>query len=176
MPGNPSTSFPTFPGFPAFPFAPVSAFTPFAPFAPFASLASFNPLAQLPQFATLDQDVVKSWYKFVGLNTDFTKSMTEEAQFDWASWFVPQDPEEMVARQWTSQMPFLSIPLHYATSMMELGAATQRAWMDAWGRMLNVPGLAAEAGEAVGEAADAITDVPASSIRETPKPRKDRAH
>ncbi|WP_216643995.1 polyhydroxyalkanoate granule-associated phasin [Cupriavidus pauculus] len=147
MPSNPTTFWATW---------AMPATFPFPAFAPFG-----------------DAKVMETWQKFMGLNTDFTKSMTEEAQFDWASFFVPQDPEELYARQWNNQMPLLSIPLHYASAMMELGAATQRAWMDAWGHMLGMPALATAATDA---AADAVVDVPAAQVRETPRPRKPAAH
>ncbi|MEN7530271.1 hypothetical protein [Cupriavidus sp. DL-D2] len=170
MPSNSTQSFPAFPGWPMAPFAfpqfaqfpQVPQFT--APLA--ASLTPFNP------FVPFDNTVLNSWYKFVGLNTDFAKSMSEEAQFDWASLFVPQDPEDLYARQLTNQIPFLSIPLHYATSMMELGAATQRAWVDAWGHLLNLPVLTAttESPE------NGVKDVPAAQVRETPRSRKERPH
>lgn len=143
---------------------------------PFASYA-FAPFAQ---FVPFDQKLLENWQKFMGLNSDFTRAMTEEAQFDWASCFVPQDPEEFYARQWTSQMPMMSIPLHYATAMLELGAATQRAWMDAWGHMLGLPALLPAMPvmpdvAAVATASGDVVDVPAVKIRE-PRGRKDSAH
>ena len=132
-------------------------------------------------FASFDDKMIENWQKLMGLNTDFTKSIVEEAQFDWASCFVPQDPEELYARQWTSQMPLLSIPLHYATAMLELSAATQRAWMDAWGHMLGLPVLLPAMPvmpdvTAVATASGEVVDVPAVQVRETARPRKNGSH
>jgi len=129
----------------------------------------------------LDDKMIENWRKLMGLNTDFAKSWTDEAQFDWASCFVPQEPEELYARQWTNQMPFLSIPMHYATAMLELGAATQRAWMDGWGRLLGLPVLLPALPvmpdiAAVATSEGEIVDVPAVAVRETPHPRKGKAH
>lgn len=142
----------------------------------------------LQAFGQIDDKMIENWQKFMGLNSDFAKSMVSEAQFDWASCFVPQDPEELYARQWTNQMPMLSIPLHYATAMMELGAATQRAWMDAWGRMLGWPMLLPDLavmpnadapgtdGPNGANGASGVEDVPAANIRETPRSRKSTSH
>lgn len=133
------------------------------------------------QAFAFDDQFVANWQKLMGLNTDFTTSMMQEAQFDWASCFVPQEPEELYARQWASQMPLLSMPMHYVTAMLELGAATQRTWMDTWGRMLGLPTLfeavpvmpdVSAAATASGE----VVDVPAVDIQETPRPRKARPH
>lgn len=132
-------------------------------------------------FASFDDKMFDSWRKLMGLNTDFAQSMMEETQFDWASCFMPQDPEEFYVRQWSSQIPLLSIPLRYATAMVELGAATQRYWMDAWGHVLGIPMLLppmpATADVAAAAAHDGdVEDVPAAAIRETPHPRKSKPH
>lgn len=130
-------------------------------------------------FSSFDDKMLENWRKLMGLNTDFTRSMIEETQFDWASCFMPQDPEELYARQWSCQMPLMSIPMHYATAMLELGAATQRAWMDAWGHMLGMPALLPAMPvmpdvAAVATKSGEVVDVPAVTIRETPRPRKPR--
>ncbi len=132
-------------------------------------------------FASIDDTMLENWRKMMGLNTDFTRSMFEETQFDWMSCFMPQDPEELYVRQWGNQMPMMSIPMHYATAMLELGAATQRAWMDAWGHMLGMPALLPALPvmpdiAAVATKSGEVVDVPAVAIRETPHPRKPRAH
>ncbi|SDC62962.1 Phasin protein [Cupriavidus sp. YR651] len=132
-------------------------------------------------FGALDDQLLDNWRKMMGLNSDFAKSWIDETQFDWAACFMPQDPEEFYARQWTSQMPLMSIPLHYATAMLELGAASQRAWVDAWGRLLGVPILLPAMPvmpdiAAVATASGDVVDVPAVTVRETPQPRKNKAH
>ncbi|MCM3607821.1 polyhydroxyalkanoate granule-associated phasin [Cupriavidus pauculus] len=139
------------------------------------------PAFTLQAFVPFDNSLLENWQKMMGLNTDFTTSMMQEAQFDWASCFMPQEPEELYARQWTSQIPMLSIPLHYATAMLELGAATQRMWMDAWGHLLGVPALLPAMPvmpdiAAVATASGDVIDVPAVQVRETPRARKSRPH
>ncbi|QWE96383.1 hypothetical protein [Cupriavidus sp. EM10] len=57
------------------------------PFQPFA----FPPAAFQP-FAAFDNKLLENWQKMMGLNADFSRSIVEETQFDWASYFVPQDP------------------------------------------------------------------------------------
>ena len=153
MPGNPTTFWASWP-------VPPFAYQAFAPF---------------------DEKMIENWQRLMGLNTDFTKSIVEETQFDWASCFMPQDPEELYARQWTNQMPMLSIPLHYATAMMELGAATQRAWMDAWGHFFGLPALLPAMPvmpdiAAVATSSGEVVDVPAVQVRETPRSRKSASH
>lgn len=132
-------------------------------------------------FASIDDTMLANWQKMMGLNSDFTRSIMEEAQFDWASCFMPQDPEELYARQWGNQMPMLSIPLHYATAMLELGAATQRAWIDAWGHLLGMPMLLPAMPvmpdiAAVATSSGEVVDVPAVTVRETPNGRKSKPH
>jgi len=132
-------------------------------------------------FMPIDDTLLEGWRKLMGLNNDFARSMFEEAQFDWASCLVAQEPEELYAREWSCQMPFLSIPMHYASAVIELTAATQRAWVDAWGHMLGLPmllpvmpgmpGMTAIT-TATATADTRVVDVPASAIRETPHPRK----
>ena len=143
---------------------------------PVASTLWPMPAFTFQAFASIDDTAIESWRKFMGLNADFTRSMFEETQFDWASCFVPQEPEELYARQWSSQFPFMSIPLHYATAMVELAAATQRAWMDSWGHMLGLPMLLPVMPVMSDIAAAApdgdVEDVPAAAIRETPRKGK----
>jgi hypothetical protein len=140
------------------------------------------PAFAFQSFVSIDDTLIESWRKFMGLNTDFVRSMFEEAQFDWASCLVAQEPEELYVREWSCQVPFLSIPMHYATAMLELAAATQRTWADAWGHMFGLPLLPADVAAVAAAAAAASTaganvvDVPASAIRETPHPRKDKAN
>lgn len=146
------------------------------PFQPFA----FPPAAFQP-FAAFDNKLLENWQKMMGLNADFSRSIVEETQFDWASCFMPQDPEELYARQWTSQMPLMSIPLHYANAMLELGAATQRAWMDAWGHWLGLPVLLPAMPvmpdvSAVPTPSGDVVDVPAVHVRETSRERKGNSH
>ncbi|KWW35592.1 hypothetical protein ACUXAV_002076 [Cupriavidus metallidurans] len=132
---------------------------------------------------SFDHTAMDGWHKFMGLNADFTRSMFEEVQFDWASCFVPQDPEDFYVREWSCQIPLLSIPLRYATAMIELTASTQRAWMDAWGHMFGLPVLptplslmpAAVTDMPAAAPSGEVEDVPAASIRETPHPRKGKA-
>lgn len=112
------------------------------------------------------QQLTENWSKLMGLNTDFARSMFDEARFDWASMFVVQDPESLYARQLTNQMPALAIPLHYVTAMMELGCASQRAWLDTWGHWFGMPGLLPAE-----PSASNVEDVPRHNIRETPHPR-----
>ncbi len=141
------------------------------------------PAFSFQAFVSLDDTTLKHWHKFLGLNADFARSMFEEAQFDWASCFVPQDPEDFYVREWSCQIPFLTIPLHYATAMVELAATTQRAWMDAWGHMFQLPTLLPPASllpavmaDVAATAPDGIVeDVPAAAIRETPHPRKGKS-
>lgn len=145
---------------------------------PFPAFSAFSAFPYQAAFG-FDDKLVENWRKMMGLNNDFAKSWFGEAQFDMASWFVPQDPEELYARQWTNQMPFLSIPLHYATAMLELGAATQRAWIDSWGRMFGATSLLPAMPVMPDIAAVAtpdgdVVDVPAVAIRETP--RKGKSH
>ncbi|KAI3590848.1 hypothetical protein D9X30_4333 [Cupriavidus sp. U2] len=145
------------------------------PFQPFAFPPAFQP------FATFDNKLLENWQKMMGLNADFSRSIVEETQFDWASCFMPQDPEELYARQWTSQMPLMSIPLHYANAMLELGAATQRAWMDALGHWLGVPVLLPAIPvmpdiAAVATAKGDVVDVPAVHVRESARERKGNSH
>jgi hypothetical protein len=128
----------------------------------------------------LDDKMIENWRKMMGLNADFAKSWMDEAQFDWASCFMPQDPEELYARQWTNQMPFFSIPMHYATAMLEQGAAMQRAWLDNWGRMFGMFGMPTLLPAmpvmpdiaAVATSEGDIVDVPAVTVRETPRKGK----
>ncbi|PLQ00742.1 phasin family protein [Cupriavidus pauculus] len=161
--------------------------TPWAiwPFQPFA----FPPAAFQP-FAAFDNKLLENWQKMMGLNADFSRSIAEETQFDWASCFMPQDPEELYARQWTNQMPMMSIPLHYMNAMLELGAATQRAWMDTWGHWLGLPALLPTMSmmpvmpvmpvmpdvSAAPTAKGDVVDVPAGRVRETPRERKGNSH
>lgn len=171
----------------------VWATWPFQPFAfPPAALPSAIPSAFPPafpaafsMFAPFDGKLLENWQKMMGLNADFTRSILEETQFDWTSCFVPQDPEELYARQWNNQMPLMSIPMHYASAMLELGVSTQRAWMDAWGHLLGMPALmpampwmpgAAAADAASDATADVAEDVPAAAVRETPRTRKSNSH
>jgi hypothetical protein len=135
-------------------------------------------------FVSIDDTLIESWRKLMGLNTDFVRSMLEEAQFDWASCLVAKEPEDLYVREWSCQAPFLTIPMHYATAMMELTAATQRAWVDAWGHMFGLPALlptmadftATAAAVTAGAAGLDVVDVPASAIRETPHPREGKTH
>jgi len=111
------------------------------------------------------QQFTESWARLMGLNTDFARSMFDEARFDWASMFVVQDPESAYVRQMTNQIPMLSIPLHYASALLELGCASQRAWLDTWGHWLGMPAILASASAA--ENGDGAEDVPQHAIRET---------
>lgn len=115
----------------------------------------------------------ENWARLMGLNTDFARSMFDEARFDWASMFVMQDPESLYVRQMTNQIPALTIPLHYASALLELGCASQRAWLDVWGHWLGLPAVLV-AGNADGD----VEDVPRHAIRETrhPRPRRSREH
>lgn len=77
-------------------------------------------------------------------------------------------------------MPFLSIPMHYATAMLEQGAAMQRTWLDSWGRMFGMFGLPTLLPAmpvmpdiaAVATSGGDIVDVPAVAVRETPRKGK----
>jgi hypothetical protein len=55
------------------------------------------PAFTLQAFVPFDNSLLENWQKMMGLNTDFTTSMMQEAQFDWASCFMPQEPEELYA-------------------------------------------------------------------------------
>ena len=50
------------------------------------------PTFSFQALTSFDHTAMEGWHKFMGLNADFTRSMFEEVQFDWASCFVPQDP------------------------------------------------------------------------------------
>jgi len=129
-------------------------------------------------FVPIDDTLLEGWRKLMGLNNDFARSMFEEAQFDWASCLVAREPEDLYVREWSCQVPFLSIPMHYASAIIELTAATQRAWVDAWGHMFGLPALlpVMPGMTAAATAGTDVVDVPASAIRETPHPRKGKAH
>ncbi|WP_423195739.1 MULTISPECIES: hypothetical protein [unclassified Cupriavidus] len=133
----------------------------------------------LQAFASADgQQLTENWSRWMGLNTDFARSMFDEARFDWASMFVPQDPESLYVRQMTNQVPMLSIPLHYASALMELGCQSQRVWMDTWGHWLGMPSLLMGTAPADQPGARNVEDVPHTRIRETPHPRgaKSKSH
>jgi len=136
-------------------------------------MTAFFPHLQAMGDAVEGRQLNDNWARLMGLNNDFARSMFDEARFDWASMFVMQDPESLYVRQMTNQIPALSIPLHYASALIELGCAQQRAWLDVWGHWFGVPGTLIP--PATDAAHTDVEDVPRHAIRETRHPRS-KAH
>jgi hypothetical protein len=129
---------------------------------------------------SFDHSAMEGWHKFMGLNADFTRSMFEEVQFDWASCFVPQDPRTFTCANGRARSRSCRSPLY--ASHDRTNGSTQRAWMDAWGHMFGpvlptplslMPAALTDMPAAAPKGE--VEDVPAASIRETPHPRKGKA-
>lgn len=90
------------------------------------------------QLGMLEDKLSQDWTKLFWLNTDFTRSLFDETQFDCASLFTAHDPEELVARQLGCQAVLMAIPLHYTNALIDLWAAVQRTWADGFSSMLGI--------------------------------------
>ncbi|GLC94479.1 hypothetical protein Tamer19_38870 [Cupriavidus sp. TA19] len=122
--------------------------------------------ASLQQLQTMQADLAETWRRMAELNLEFARSMADEMRFDTVGLLMEHDPEALYAREIASEMPLLGGPLHYASAMLELLARAQQKWLDGWGHLFMQGSLTDwTAG------AQAVTDIPAWLVRETPRPR-----
>lgn len=122
--------------------------------------------ASLQQFQTMQADLAETWRRMAELNLEFARSMADELRFDAVGLLMEHDPEALYAREIAVEMPLLSGPLHYASAMLDLLARAQQKWLDGWGHVfMQGPLTDWTAG------AQAVTDIPAWLVRETPRPR-----